>query len=242
VPGSSSATTAGPAPVRLFYSYAHEDEKLRAELERHLKILQHRGLIQPWHDRAIVPGALWDAEIAQQLLRADLVLLLLSSYFMGSDYVLGVELKTALRRAAEGSARLALVAAWLLADGELQAIGRGLPDLADRALAWLERDAPELAQVASAAAFVQDEDRREELVRLCLSGLGLVPDGETPNQAEDRLTALSSVARVRAVAAAKEKLRLAKEEAEREEARARQVREELARKAAEEAAAKGSRE
>jgi hypothetical protein len=99
-----------------------------------------------------------------------------------------------------------------------------------------------LAQVASAAAFVQDEDRREELVRLCLSGLGLVPDGETPNQAEDRLTALSSVARVRAVAAAKEKLRLAKEEAEREEARARQVREELARKAAEEAAAKGSRE
>ena len=104
MPGSSSASTAGPAPVRLFYSYAHEDEKLRAELERHLKILQHRGLIQPWHDRAIVPGALWDAEIAQQLLQADLVLLLLSSYFMGSDYILGVELKTALRRAAEGSA------------------------------------------------------------------------------------------------------------------------------------------
>jgi TIR domain len=104
VPDSSSAPTAGPAPVRLFYSYAHEDEKLRAELERHLKILQHRGLIQPWHDRAIVPGALWDAEIHQQLLRADLVLLLLSSYFMGSDYILGVELKTALRRAAEGSA------------------------------------------------------------------------------------------------------------------------------------------
>ena len=104
MPDSSSAPAAGPAPVRLFYSYAHEDEKLRAELERHLKILQHRGLIQPWHDRAIVPGALWDAEIAQQLLEADLVLLLLSSYFMGSDYILGVELKTALRRAAEGSA------------------------------------------------------------------------------------------------------------------------------------------
>jgi len=90
--------------VRLFYSYAHEDEKLRDELERHLKILQHRRLIQPWHDRAIVPGALWDQDIHQQLLQADLVLLLLSSYFMGSDYILGVELKTALRRSAEGSA------------------------------------------------------------------------------------------------------------------------------------------
>lgn len=104
MPDSSSAPVAGLPPVRLFYSYAHEDEKLRADLERHLKILQHRGLIQPWHDRAIVPGALWDAEIAQQLLQADLVLLLLSSYFMGSDYIMGVELKTALRRAAEGSA------------------------------------------------------------------------------------------------------------------------------------------
>lgn len=104
MPDSSSAAAARPAPVSLFYSYAHEDEKLRCDLERHLKILQHRGLIQPWHDRAIVPGALWDAEIHQQLAQADLVLLLLSSYFMGSDYILGVELKTALRRAAEGSA------------------------------------------------------------------------------------------------------------------------------------------
>ncbi len=104
MPGHSSTPATDPAPVSLFYSYAHEDEKLRGELERHLKILQRRGLIQPWHDRAIVPGQLWDQEIHQQLLQADLVLLLLSSYFMGSDYILGVELKTALRRASEGSA------------------------------------------------------------------------------------------------------------------------------------------
>ena len=104
MPDDRSSPAADRAPVSLFYSYAHEDEKLRCDLERHLKILQHRSLIQPWHDRAIVPGALWDTEIHQQLLQADLVLLLLSSYFMGSDYILGVELKTALRRAAEGSA------------------------------------------------------------------------------------------------------------------------------------------
>lgn len=101
---SSSTAAASPAPVSLFYSYAHEDEPLRDELARHLKILQLRRLIQPWHDRAIVPGAAWDTEIHQELLRSELVLLLLSSHFMGSDYILGVELKTALRRAAEGSA------------------------------------------------------------------------------------------------------------------------------------------
>ncbi len=100
----NSTLPAKPAPVSLFYSYAHEDEKLRADLERHLKILQLRGLIQPWHDRGIVPGARWDSKIRQQLDQAELLLLLLSADFLGSDYIQQVELKTALRRAAEGSA------------------------------------------------------------------------------------------------------------------------------------------
>ena len=33
------------APVTLFYSYAHEDEALRDELQGHLKLLQRRGLL-----------------------------------------------------------------------------------------------------------------------------------------------------------------------------------------------------
>lgn len=101
---TSTAAKPTPAPVSLFYSYAHEDEPLRIDLERHLRILQLRQQIQPWHDRKIVPGQLWDQEIHQQLQRSELVLLLLSSYFMGSDYILGVELKTALQRARDGSA------------------------------------------------------------------------------------------------------------------------------------------
>ena len=92
----SSTAAATPAPVSLFYSYAHEDEPLRDELQRHLKILQLRGLIAPWHDRAILPGQAWDREIHAELQRAELVLLLLSVDFLSSDYILGVELKTAL--------------------------------------------------------------------------------------------------------------------------------------------------
>ena len=53
---SSTAAAATPAPVSLFYSYAHEDEALRDGLQRTLKILEINGLIAPWHDRAIVPG------------------------------------------------------------------------------------------------------------------------------------------------------------------------------------------
>ena len=36
--------SAATAPVTLFYSYAHEDEALRDELQGHLKLLERRGL------------------------------------------------------------------------------------------------------------------------------------------------------------------------------------------------------
>lgn len=86
------------APISLFYSYAHEDESLRDELAGHLKILERRGLISAWHDRQIVPGQAWGQAIDQHLLTADLVLLLVSKDFIGSDYIWGVELAQAMQR------------------------------------------------------------------------------------------------------------------------------------------------
>jgi hypothetical protein len=38
MPGSST-------PVEVFYSYAHEDEALRTELEKHLSLLRRLGVI-----------------------------------------------------------------------------------------------------------------------------------------------------------------------------------------------------
>ncbi|MEO8629811.1 MAG: toll/interleukin-1 receptor domain-containing protein [Betaproteobacteria bacterium] len=90
-----------PAPVGLFYSYAHEDESLRDELAGHLKILERRGLISVWHDRKIVPGQDWTTAIDDALNRAELVLLLVSKDFIGSDYIFGVELKRAMQRQEE---------------------------------------------------------------------------------------------------------------------------------------------
>ena len=86
------------APVSLFYSYAHEDEALRDELAGHLKILERRGLISAWHDRQIVPGQAWGQAIDKNLSTADLVLLLVSKDFVGSDYIWGVELAQAMQR------------------------------------------------------------------------------------------------------------------------------------------------
>lgn len=94
--------TAKPAPVTLFYSYAHEDEPLRDELQDHLAILERRGVVRSWHDRAIVPGHDWSREIDSHLRQADLVLLLISKDFIASDYIMGVELGLAMQRQQQG--------------------------------------------------------------------------------------------------------------------------------------------
>ena len=96
--------TEAPAPVNLFYSYAHEDEPLRAELVGHLKILERRGLLSQWHDRQIQPGEDWHQRISDELQMADLVLLLVSTDFINSDYIFGKEMTIAMQRHLAGMA------------------------------------------------------------------------------------------------------------------------------------------
>jgi hypothetical protein len=124
-------------------------------------------------------------------------------------------------------ARVVLVASWLLYDNWFRYRGR----FASMAYEFLANKLNDVAATVPASAFVSDPDRREELTRLCLNALGLRPAGETEAQAEDRLTTLDSVERVRVVREAREA-----------EARAQRIREEMARKAAEEAASVYGRE
>jgi CheY-like chemotaxis protein len=91
-------------PVDLFYSYAHEDKALRDELAGHLKIMERRGVIRPWHDRCLTPGEKWDGKIHESLQAADLVLLLISSDFISSDYIWSQELDIAMKRHERGEA------------------------------------------------------------------------------------------------------------------------------------------
>jgi hypothetical protein len=88
-----------------------------------------------------------------------------------------------------------------------------------------------LAAVTPADRLLDDEERREELVRRALRALDLRLPGESVKEAQDRLAQVDSVERQRLLRAAAEK-----------EKRAREVREMMARRAAEEAAAKVSRE
>jgi len=92
--------------VELFFSYSHKDESIRDELETHLVMLKRQGVIDTWHDRRIVAGDEFDGQISERLESADIILLLVSPYFLASNYCYDVELKRAMERHDEGSARV----------------------------------------------------------------------------------------------------------------------------------------
>src|SRR3989454_1726544 len=93
-------------PVEVFYSYAHKDEAFRNKLETHLSLLRRQGLITAWHDRHILPGTDWAQAIDEHLERASVILLLISSDFLASDYCYGIELQRALERHQVNEARV----------------------------------------------------------------------------------------------------------------------------------------
>ena len=77
--------------VPIFYSYSHKDETYKISLQTHLSILKRQGYIEGWDDRRIAPGEKWEEEINLNLKKAKIVLLLVSSNFLASDYCYDTE-------------------------------------------------------------------------------------------------------------------------------------------------------
>lgn len=92
--------------LSLFFSYSHRDEDFRNELEVHLAALKRQGVITAWHDRRIIAGQEVDQEISEALEKADMVLLLVSPYFLASDYCYEIEMQRALEKQTARTARV----------------------------------------------------------------------------------------------------------------------------------------
>jgi hypothetical protein len=95
----------------------------------------------------------------------------------------------------------------------------------------ISNDVKELSRIVSFELFFEDQERREELIRISLKHLNLIPEGETEVNAKDRLNTLDSVERMRIIRKTKNAQK-----------RAQELRAAMARKAAAEAASKMSRE
>jgi hypothetical protein len=146
-------------PIDLFYCYSHKDEGLRNELQAHLAILKRLGLIRQWHDRRITGGKDYEDVIDDNLERAGVILLLVSSDFLESDYCYDREMARALQRHDTGEARVVPVILrpvdWRGAPfGRLQA----LPKDAHPVTMWHNRDEA-FRNVASGIRAVIEELR-----------------------------------------------------------------------------------
>jgi hypothetical protein len=120
-------------PVEIFFCYARKDQQLLNELKAHLIPLQRQGHITIWADTDIGAGTEWEKEIEKHLDTADIILLLVSSDFMNSDYCYSIEMKRALERHERNEVRVIPVILrhvyWQEAPfGRLQALPKdGLP-------------------------------------------------------------------------------------------------------------------
>jgi len=92
--------------AKLFFSYSHKDETIRNELEIHLSQLKRQKIIESWHDRLIDAGDDLDKSISQELEDSDIILLLVSPYFLDSGYCYEIELQRALEKHNTGEAKI----------------------------------------------------------------------------------------------------------------------------------------
>ena len=93
-------------PIRAFLSYAHEDHGWRDRVLMHLGWLRNSGRLEHFDDRQLKPGESWDSRIQGELDEADIVIVLISPYFVGSAYCGLKELLVALDRAEQDAARI----------------------------------------------------------------------------------------------------------------------------------------
>jgi hypothetical protein len=132
--------------VEVFLSYSRKDERLLQDIKIHLEPLRLSGHISIWHDGQIVPGEEWDDQIKKNLDRSQIIVLLISKYFINSRYIQKVELKTAYERHEKGDTIIIPVilrdCAWKVVPfgskclGDLQALPRGAKPIAN----WANRD------------------------------------------------------------------------------------------------------
>jgi hypothetical protein len=85
-------------PISIYYSYSSEDAIFLQKLDEHLSDLRRSQLITTWSDIDIRPGIEWQQEIEAQLKSADIILLLVSSRYLNSNYCYDVEMKKALEQ------------------------------------------------------------------------------------------------------------------------------------------------
>ncbi|MCK4752146.1 MAG: toll/interleukin-1 receptor domain-containing protein [Planctomycetes bacterium] len=153
--------------LNLFISYSHEDEIHREKLVTHLSTLRRNGDIKDWHDRKITAGEEWKGQIDKNLKKAEIILFLVSSDFIASDYCYDVEAKAALEMHEEGKAKVVPVILrhcdWKQTPfAKLQA----LPYEAEPVSSWSDNDKAWLNIVTSIKVGIQEIKNKKQKITI----------------------------------------------------------------------------
>jgi TIR domain len=99
-PGNLGPRNGKRPAVKGFISYTHTDYPLCREFESHLALSRDHGGAEFWADKRITAGEHWSVAIEHAIDQSEIFLLLVSAKFLGSAYVMDVELPRIMARAA----------------------------------------------------------------------------------------------------------------------------------------------
>ncbi len=98
-----------PVPVRVFVSYAHDDEKQLDRLDKLLGVLEQQHGLSSWRDRRLIAGDEWDEEIRRRLEDMDIFIFIASQTSLVRPYIKDPELRRAKERREAGEVEIVTV-------------------------------------------------------------------------------------------------------------------------------------
>ena len=93
--------------LKIFISYAKNDYNLMTAIEhcckeiKQIKFNNQIYTIDVWCDHHLLPGESWKSEITNRIKDADVILFLLSTNFLKSDFIINTEIPLAIKRKQE---------------------------------------------------------------------------------------------------------------------------------------------
>lgn len=112
-PAASRAADRDPAtaplPVRVFVSYAHEDERQLKRLDAILDVLEQQHGLVSWRDRRLIAGEEFDEEIRRRLEDMDIFIFIASQRSLVSPYIRETEIRRARERRKTGDVEIVVV-------------------------------------------------------------------------------------------------------------------------------------
>jgi hypothetical protein len=83
---------------KIFISYSHQDEEWKDRVVKHLQVLQLEGFSRTWDDRQIKEGTRWEREITDAIKSAHVAILLITTDFLTSGFIMKKEVPFILER------------------------------------------------------------------------------------------------------------------------------------------------